>query len=340
MREIAYAQAINEAMKEEMARDETVYYVGEDCSQDIWGTSAGLYEMFGKERVRDTAISEAAVIGSSVGAAMAGYRPVANMMFADFAMCGADELLQKAAKWRFTHGGKVTIPMVVRAPVGGYSKIGPEHSQCPVSLYMRTPGLKIAMPSTPYDAKGLLKTAIRDNNPVVYLEHKNLLGYTGPVPEEEYLVPFGVADIKREGTDVTVVAMGFMVPLMMEVAGVLQQDYGVSVEIVDPRTLEPLDLDTILKSVKRTKRLVIVDEDTSRCSAAAEIGMLVVEHAFDYLDAPIRRVAAANYPIPGGYLEQFVLPQPQQMADAIADVLGRKDGLNLQGKVVAKGAMG
>jgi pyruvate dehydrogenase E1 component beta subunit len=205
---------------------------------------------------------------------------------------------------------------------------------------MRTPGLKIAMPSTPYDAKGLLKTAIRDNNPVVYLEHKNLLGYTGPVPEEEFLVPFGVADIKREGTDVTVVAMGFMISLMMEVAGVLQQDYGVSVEIIDPRTLEPLDLDTILKSVKRTKRLVIVDEDTSRCSAAAEIGMLVMENAFDYLDAPVRRVAAANYPIPGGYLEQFVLPQPQQMADAIADVLGRKGGLDLQGKVVAKGAMG
>jgi len=255
MREIMYNAAINEAMKEEMTRDETVYYIGEDCSQDIWGTSEGLYEKFGKERVRDTAISEAAIIGSSVGAALAGYRPVANMMFADFAICGADELLYKAAKWRFTHGGKVTIPLVIRAPVGGYSKIGPEHSQCPESLYMRTPGLKIAIPSTPYDAKGLLKTAIRDNNPVIYMEHKNLLGHTGPVPEEEYLVPFGVADVKREGSDVTVVAMGFMVFLMMEVADVLQQDFGVSVEIIDPRTLEPLDLDTILASVKKTKHL-------------------------------------------------------------------------------------
>ena len=339
MREIMYLAAINEAMKEEMARDETVYYIGEDCSQDIWGTSEGLYEKFGKERVRDTAISEAAIIGSSVGAALAGYRPVANMMFADFAICGADELLHKAAKWRFTHGGKVTIPLVIRAPVGGYSKIGPEHSQCPESLYMRTPGLKIAIPSTPYDAKGLLKTAIRDNNPVIYMEHKNLLGHTGPVPEEEYLVPFGVADVKREGSDVTVVAIGFMVSLMMEVADVLQQDYGVSVEIIDPRTLEPLDLDTILASVKKTKHLVVVDEDTSRCSAAAEIGMLVMENTFDYLDAPIKRVAAANYPIPGGYLEQFALPQPQDMADAIADVLGKEDGLDLQGKVVAKGAM-
>ncbi|MBL7203203.1 MAG: alpha-ketoacid dehydrogenase subunit beta [Desulfobacteraceae bacterium] len=339
MREIMYLAAINEAMKEEMARDETVYYIGEDCSQDIWGTSEGLYEKFGKERVRDTAISEAAIIGSSVGAALAGYRPVANMMFADFAICGADELLHKAAKWRFTHGGKVTIPLVIRAPVGGYSKIGPEHSQCPESLYMRTPGLKIAIPSTPYDAKGLLKTAIRDNNPVIYMEHKNLLGHTGPVPEEEYLVPFGVADVKREGSDVTVVAIGFMVFLMMEVADVLQQDYDVSVEIIDPRTLEPLDLDTILASVKKTKHLVVVDEDTSRCSAAAEIGMLVMENTFDYLDAPIKRVAAANYPIPGGYLEQFALPQPQDMADAIADVLGKEDGLDLQGKVVAKGAM-
>ena len=339
MREIRYMDAINEAMKEEMARDETVYLIGEDVSQDIWGTSCDLYDMFGKERVRDTAISEAAILGSAVGAAIAGFRPVVNTMFADFAVCGADELLHKAAKWRFTHGGKVTIPMVVRAPAGGYSKLGPEHSQCPESLYMRTPGLKIAMPATPYDAKGLLKSAIRDNNPVVYLEHKNLMGHTGPVPEEDYLVPFGVAEVRREGTDVSVVATGFMVSLMMEVAEVLQQDYVVSAEIIDPRTLEPLDLDTIISSVKKTKRLVIVDEETSRCGPAAEIGMLVIENAFDYLDAPPKRVSAANYPIPGGYLEQFVLPQPQSMADAIAEVIGKEDGLDLQGKVVAKGAM-
>ncbi|UCF91606.1 MAG: alpha-ketoacid dehydrogenase subunit beta [Desulfobacterales bacterium] len=338
MREIKYMDAINEAMKEEMSRDETVYLIGEDVSQDIWGTSCDLFEMFGSERVRDTAISEAAIIGSAVGAAIAGYRPVVNTMFADFAMCGADELLHKAAKWRFTHGGKIRIPMVVRAPAGGYSRLGPEHSQCPESLFMRTPGLKIAMPSTPYDAKGLLKTAIRDNNPVIFLEHKNLMGHTGPVPEEEYLVPFGVADIKREGTDVTVVATGFMVSLAQEVAEVLQQDHDVSLEIVDPRTLEPLDLDTILASVRKTKHLVVVDEETSRCGPAAEIGMLVMENAFDYLDAPIKRVAAANYPIPGGYLEQFVLPQPQAMADAVAAVLGREK-LDLQGKVVAKGAM-
>ena len=339
MRELLYKAALNEAMKEEMTRDETVYMIGEEVSQDMWGTSDGLYEEFGRERVRNTAIFEAAIIGSSVGAAIAGFRPVVNIMFADFAICGADELLYKAAKWRFNHGGKVTIPLVVRAPVGGYSKIGPEHSQCPESLYMRNPGLKIAIPSTPYDAKGLLKTAIRDNNPVVFLEHKNLMGLAGPVPEEDYLVPFGVAEVKREGTDVTVVAMGYMVSIMMEVADVLQQDYGVSVEIVDPRTLEPLDLDTILDSVKKTKRLVTVDEDTSRCGAGAEIGMLVMENAFDYLDAPIKRVAAANYPIPAGYLEQFVLPQPQGMADAIADVLGKEDGLDLKGKVEAKGAM-
>lgn len=199
MRELMFREAINEALHEEFFRDETVFTLGESVSQDVWNTSGGLYEKYGKERVRDTAISEAAILGSAVGAALTGYRPIANMMFADFIVCGADELLHKAAKWRFAHGGKVTIPLVVRGAIGGYVRIGPEHSQCMESFVMRTPGLKIAIPSNPYDAKGLLKTAIRDNNPVVFLEHKGLLGIKGPVPEEEYTVPFGVADIRRKG---------------------------------------------------------------------------------------------------------------------------------------------
>jgi pyruvate dehydrogenase E1 component beta subunit len=337
MREITFKDAINEAMHEEMSRDETVYTIGETVSQDIWGTSDGLYERFGKQRVRDTAISEAAIIGSSVGAALTGYRPVANMMFADFMVCAADELLNKAAKWRFMHGGKVSIPLVVRAQSGGYSRIGPEHSQCMESFVMRVPGLKIAMPSTPYDAKGLLKTAIRDNNPVVYLEHKNLLGMKGSVPQEEYTIPFGVADIKRDGNDATVVATGYMVHLVLQVVDLLQKEKGINVEVIDPRTLEPLDIDTIVVSVKKTKHLVIVDEDTLRCGVGAEIGMQVLENAFDYLDAPIRRVAAKNFPIAGGYLEQFVLPQPQDMADAICDVLGSEDRLDLKDRVKPKG---
>jgi len=322
MREIAYKDAINEALHEEMSRDETVYILGEECSQDIWATSDGLQEKFGIERIRNTPISEAAIIGSSVGAALAGYRPIANMMFADFMICAADELLHLAGKWRFTHGGKVTIPLVILAAIGGYSKIGPEHSQCMESFVMRVPGLKIAIPSTPYDAKGLLKTAIRDNNPIVYFFHKNLIGMMGPVPEEEYTVPFGVAEIKREGSD-----------------NVLEKEKDISIEVIDPRTLEPLDIGTIVSSVKKTKHVVIVDEDTMRCGPAGEIGMQIMENAFDYLDAPIKRVAAANFPIAGALMEQYILPQPQQIADGIGEVLGTKERLDLMGKVVAKGAM-
>jgi acetoin:2,6-dichlorophenolindophenol oxidoreductase subunit beta len=340
MREIMYKDAINEAMQEEMARDETVFLIGEDVSQDVWATSAGLFEKFGKERVRDTGISEAAIIGSCVGAALAGYRPVANMMFADFMICGADELLHKAAKWRFAHGGKVTIPLVIRAPMGGYSRVGPEHSQCPESLIMRTPGLKIAVPSTPYDAKGLLKSAIRDNNPVVYFEHKNLMGVAGPVPEEEYLIPFGVADIKREGKDVTVVATGYLVSLTLQIADILSQEYGISLEVVDPRTLEPLDSDTIIASVRKTRRAVIVDEDTLRCGLGAEVGMQIMEKAFDELDAPVKRVGAKNYPIAGGYLEQFILPQPQEIADAIGEVMGATRRLDLKERVKVRAGFG
>jgi pyruvate dehydrogenase E1 component beta subunit len=335
-----YKDAINEAMHEEMSRDETVYYIGEDVSQDIWVTSQGLLEKFGESRVRNTAISEAAIIGSSVGAAMAGYRPVANMMFADFMICGADELLHKAAKWRFAHGGRVKIPLVVRLPYGGYSRIGAEHSQTMEGVVMHFPGLKVAMPATPYDAKGLLKTAIRDNNPVVFLEHKNLMAITGPVPEEEYTLPLGKAEVRCEGSDVTVVATGFMVSLTLEVAEILRQEAGISAEVIDPRTLEPLDMDTIITSVRKTGRAVIVDEDTMRCGPAAEMGMQIMERAFDHLDAPVKRVCAANYPIAGAYLEQFILPQPQQIADAILEVTKGGGRIEIGDKVSAKGALG
>ncbi len=337
MREIRYREAINEAMHEEMSRDERVFLTGESISTDVWGTHDRLYEKFGKNRVRETAISEAAILGSCVGAALAGYRPVGHMMFSDFMVCAADELLGKAARWRFMHGGRVSLPLVIRAGIGGYSKIGPDHSQTMEGFIMRAPGLKLVLPTTPYDAKGLLKTAIRDNNPVIYFEHKSLLGNMGPVPEEEYTVPFGVADIKRAGKDVTVVAIGYMVYLSQQVAEVLQQDYGISMEIVDPRTLEPLDIETIIASVKKTKHVVIADEDMIRCGPSAEIGMQIMERAFDFLDAPIKRIAAKPFPIPGAWLEQFVLPQPQHIADGIAEVLGITQGLDLKGKVAVKG---
>jgi pyruvate dehydrogenase E1 component beta subunit len=337
MREIRFRDAINEAMHEEMSRDEKVYFIGENISQDVWSTSNGLYEKFGKDRVRNTAISEAAIIGSCVGAALAGYRPVGQIMFADFLLCGADELLGKAAKWHFNHCGKVTTPLVIRAAIGGYSGLGPEHSQCMEAYIMHTPGLKLVVPSTPYDAKGLLKTAIRDNNPVIFLEHKSLLGRTGAVPEEEYTIPFGIADIKMEGDDITVIAVGYMVELVLKVASILLEEKGVSIEVIDPRSLEPLDLKTVVDSVKKTSHLVIVDEDTLRCGPGAEIGMQIMESAFDYLDAPIKRIGAANLPIAAAYLEKFILPQPQQIANAILECLNIKETLNLENRIQVRG---
>lgn len=338
MKEIFFNQAIGEAINEEMSRDETVFLLGENASKCVWGTSAGEYEKFGKERVLDTAISEAAIIGSCVGAALAGFRPVANLMFADFFVCGGDELLQKAAKWRFEHGGKVKVPAVFRAACGGYSGLGPDHSQCMESLVMGTPGLKVAIPSNPYDAKGLLKTAIRDDNPVVYLEHKVLMRARGPIPEEEYTVPFGQAELKRQGSDVTVVAIGLMVSWVMSIADIFYQERGLNLEVIDPRTLEPLDIETIVDSVERTGHLVIVDENTMRCGPAAEIGMQIMEKAFDFLDAPVKRVTAANYPIAAGYLEQYILPQPQQIADSITDILDM-ERIDLKDRITSKASL-
>jgi pyruvate dehydrogenase E1 component beta subunit len=320
MRDIPYLVAINEALAEEMERDETVFIIGEDVQAGTFMTTTGLVQRFGPERVIDTPLSETAVAGACVGAAMAGFRPIADFMFADFMWCCADEVFLKAAKWRFIHGGKVNLPLVFLAAIGGGARTGPEHSQCPESVVLHNPGLKLALPSTPYDAKGLLKTAIRDNNPVVFFYHKQLLGLRGEVPEGEHTVPFGVADVKREGKDVTVVATSAMVQLALNVASELEG--RVSVEVIDPRTLEPLDIDSIIGSVKKTGRVVIVDEDTKRCGVGAEIGMQVMESAFDSLDAPIQRVGAANLPIAGGYMEQYVLPQAKDIVAAIEAVMG------------------
>jgi pyruvate/2-oxoglutarate/acetoin dehydrogenase E1 component len=320
MKELMYLQAINEAIDEEMNKDEKVFVIGEDVQAATFGITRGLVQKYGPDRIIDTPISETAIAGAAVGAAMTGFRPIADLYFADFMFVAGDEIFNKAAKWRFIHGGSQSLPMVIMAAMGGYTMNGAEHSQSPEAYFMHTPGLKVVVPSTPYDAKGLMKTAIRDNNPVIYLFHKTLLGMQGEVPEEEYTIPFGVADIKREGTDVTVVATSRMVHLSMGVAEEMKDK--VSIEVIDPRTLEPLDIGTILESVKKTGRCVIVDEDTSRCGPAAEIAMQIMEQAFDYLDAPIQRVCALNYPIPGGYMESFVLPQPQGVVAAIETVMG------------------
>ena len=320
MKNITYVQAIGEALAEEMERDEKVFVLGESIQQGAFGVTAGLVKRFGTDRIMDTPISETAIAGAAVGSAMTGYRPVADFMFADFMYIAYDEILLKAAKWRFMHEGSTQIPVVFMAAMGGYLGLGAEHSQAPVSYYMHTPGIKIAVPSTPYDAKGLMKSAIRDNNAVVYLYHKALLGSAGEIPEEEYVVPFGKADIKRQGDDVTVVATGIQVHMALGVAEAMKDT--VSIEVIDPRTLEPLDIDTIVKSVEKTGRAIVVDEDTCRCGAAGEIAMQIVEKAFDFLDAPVQRVAAKNYPIPPGAMEKFVLPQTDDIVAAIKTVMG------------------
>jgi pyruvate dehydrogenase E1 component beta subunit len=319
MRELTYIQAIQEAFREEMRRDEKVLLLGESVRGGSYEHTIGLVEEFGTERVLDTPITETAIAGAGIGSALAGYRPVLEMMFADFMYVAADEIFLKAAHWRFTHGGQTTMPVVFMAAAGGGLMLAHEHSHIPTSLTLHHPGLKLVVPSNPYDAKGLLKTAIRDDNPVVYFWHKAIMGMKGQVPEEEYTIPFGQADIKREGSDVTVVGVSHMVNFALDVAKDLEGE--ISVEVIDPRTLEPLDLDTILDSIEKTNRVVIVDEDTERCSFAAELGFQIIEHGFDLLDAPIQRVCAANYPIAGGFLEQHVLPSRAKIKAAIQEVI-------------------
>jgi len=325
MRTITFTQAVNEALREEMLRDRSVYILGFGLYWGFGGPgpTSGLLEEFGASRVRTTPLSETAITGSCVGAALAGMRPVAQLGLADFVFCALDEIISKAGKWRYTHGANagMTLPIVFLETIGGYVSGASEHSQSPLGLYMHAPGLKLAVPTTPYDAKGLLKTAIRDDNPVLFFMHKRLMRDEGPVPEEEYTVPFGLADIRREGRDVTVVATAYMVSLALRAAAALEEQ-GVSVEIIDPRTLEPLDMEAIVRSVRKTGRLVVVDEDTERCGVGAEIGVQVVERAFDALKAPVQRVANPNLPVPFSRpLERAVLPSKEKIEEAILHTL-------------------
>jgi acetoin:2,6-dichlorophenolindophenol oxidoreductase subunit beta len=316
-----YGQAMSEALSEEMERDEKVFIVGESVrSGGIARAYTGFYQKFGADRILDTPISETGIAGAGIGAALCGYRPVVDLMFADFIFVAGDEIFLKAPQWHFLHGGKVTMPVTFLGAVGAGLKLANEHSKTPLVPLLHFPGIKVVFPSTPYDAKGLLKTAIRDNNPVFFLWHKALSFSAGEVPDGEYTIPFGVADVKKEGSDVTVVASGMMVHYALKVAADLEGQ--ISVEVIDPRSFEPLDLNTILKSVEKTGRLVIVDEDTERCGFAAELGFQVMEKAFDLLDAPIKRVCSPNYPIPGGYLEAAYLPNPEKLSAAIQEVVG------------------
>jgi pyruvate dehydrogenase E1 component beta subunit len=325
MRSITFTQAVNEALHEEMRRDASVYVLGHGLYWGFGGpgVTSGLREEFGESRVRTTPISEPAITGSCVGAALAGMRPVAQLGLADFVFGSLDEIMSKAGKWRYTHGGNggMKLPIVFLETIGGYVSGASEHSQAPLGLYWHAPGLKIAVPTTPHDAKGLLKTAIRDDNPVLFFMHKRLMGVEGPVPEEDFVVPLGAAEVRREGRDVTVVATAYMVSLTLRAADALEER-GVGVEVIDPRTLEPLDIETIVRSVRKTGRLVVVDEDTERCGVGAEIGAQVMERAFDALKAPVQRVANPNLPVPYSRpLERAVLPSKEKIERAVLNTL-------------------
>jgi len=318
-KKIRYVQALNEALREEMLRDERVFLMGEDIA--IYGgayqVTRGLYDEFGAERVRDTPISEAAIAGAAAGAAMTGTRPVAEIMYIDFSTIATDQIVNIAAKNRYMFGGKSTVPVVYRTQGGAGRGIAEHHSQSLEAWYQHIPGIFVVMPSTPFDAKGLLKTCIRDDNPVMFIEQKLLYGTEGEVPEGEYTVPLGVADVKREGTDVTIVAYSRMVLLALEAAEDLAKE-GISVEVVDPRTLKPLDAKTIIGSVKKTGRAVVVHEGYRTCGVGAEIAAQIMEEAFDYLDAPVLRVAGEDVPIPmSPVLEEAAIPSKTKIIEAV-----------------------
>lgn len=315
--ELTYAQALNRALAEEMRRDERVWMMGQDIGAmgGVFGVTRGLQDEFGAARVRDTAIVETFIVGGAAGAAMTGTVPVVELQFADFLLIAGDEVVNKLGKWRYMHGGRLTLPAVVRAPMGVLGGVGAEHSQCPEAMLLNAPGLKLVLPATPADAKGLLKTAIRDRNPVIFLEHKGLYRVRGEVPvDDEYTVPFGRAAVRREGDDLTIVATGMMVGRSLEAAERLASE-GIGAEVIDPRTLVPFDIESILASVSKTAKAMVVHEAPKSGGAGAEIAARIQEEGFFALDAPVVRVGGADTPIPQhSTLEQLVIPSVDDIA--------------------------
>jgi pyruvate/2-oxoglutarate/acetoin dehydrogenase E1 component len=325
MPEITFVESLRMTLKEEMERDPSLMLIGEDIGRygGIFGVTKGLLEEFGPHRVRSTPISESAIIGSALGAAMTGIRTVAEIMYVDFTTCAMDQIVNQVAKMRYMSGGKAKIPLVIRTQEGGGRGNAAQHSQSLEALFLHIPGLKIVMPSTPYDARGLLKTAIREENPVMFIEHKLLYATKGFIPNGEFLIPFGQADVKRKGKDVTVIAISYMVTKALRAAERLAEE-GVDVEVIDLRTLVPLDIETLLQSVRKTNRVVIVHEGCRRGGIGAEIACNIMEEAFDFLDAPIQRVGALNVPIPYSEpLENAVIPSEEEIATAVKKVLHR-----------------
>ena len=320
---ITMREALNQALREELLRDESVFLMGEEVAayQGAYKVSKGLLDEFGEKRVIDTPITELGFAGLGVGAAMAGLRPIVEFMTFNFSILATDQIINSAAKMLYMSGGQFKVPIVFRGPGGSAFQVSSQHSQALESWFAYFPGLKVVMPSTPADAKGLLKSSIRDDDPVVFIEQERMYGTKGEVPEDkEFTIPLGVADIKREGKDATIVARSLMVPVALKAAEQLEKD-GISCEVIDPRTIRPLDIDTIVASVRKTNRVVVAEESHPFCGVGAEIATEIMERAFDYLDAPVKRVSGADVPMPyAKNLEDLAIPSVDQLVAAVREV--------------------
>jgi pyruvate dehydrogenase E1 component subunit beta len=324
MATVRMRQALNAALREEMQRDESVFVIGEDVGvfQGAFNVTEGLLDEFGEKRVRDTPISENTIVGTGVGAAMAGLRPVVEIMTVNFSLLAADQIINHAAAIPYMFGGKVRVPIVIRMPGGGGHQLGPTHSHSFEAIYLHVPGLLVACPSTPADGKALLKAAIRDDNPVIFIEHETLYGVRGEVPENGEVLRFGEAAVRRKGSDVTIIGILKMAQVAEQAAKQLASEHGVEAEVIDPRTLRPLDLDTILGSVRKTNRAVIVEEGWPHGGVGANVAALIQEQAFDYLDAPIQRVTGADVPMPySKRLEQAAIPHEEHVIRAAMETV-------------------
>jgi pyruvate/2-oxoglutarate/acetoin dehydrogenase E1 component len=330
MRILTYLEAIREAMQQKLREDATVYLIGEDIAEygGAFGVTVGFLEEFGRERIRNTPISEAAIIGVAIGSAVTGMRPIAEIMFSDFLTIAMDEIINQAAKIRYMFGGKAKVPLTIRTAGGGGNGAAAQHSQSFESLFAHIPGLKVVMPSGPYDAKGLLISAIDDNNPVIFIEHKMLYKnkkYEQDVPEEIYTIPLGKADIKREGGDISIVATSFMVQKALEVAEFLSNEQNIECEVIDPRTIQPLDIETIANSVKKTGKLICIEEAPIFGGFMGEVSAQITERVFDWLDAPVVRIAGRNCPVPySKVLEMEMFPSEERIKKGIVDLLNKK----------------
>lgn len=323
MKNITLKAALNEALREEMLKDDKIIVFGEDVAEHggVFRVTEGLLEEFGPERVKNTPISEVAIIGAGIGSAAAGLRPVVELMFDDFAMVAGDQIINQMAKLTYMSGGQVKLPIVVRMPMGAGLSSAAQHGQTLLGLFLNVPGLKIVCPSTPYDAKGLLKTAILDNNPVLFFEHVKLYDVEGPIPDEEYYIPFGKAEIKKEGKDLTIIAISEMVHKSINAAEKMKAR-GIDIEVIDPRTLEPLDVNTIIESVKKTGKVIVAYNGPLRNGAGCEIISVICENAIEFLDGPILRVGEKNTPVPfSPVLEKYIVPQESDIIEAVEKLI-------------------